>query len=321
MRWEKIGQIFTFGDSPFAAEFVSHAQSPQAVVFPEFVRVYFSTRKRSANGKFVSHVRFVDFDRSLRRVLRHADREVVALGAPGTFNEHGIFPFSPVPVGDKIYGYTTGWTRRKSVDVDSGIGLAISDDGGERYRKIGDGPVLTASLHEPFLVGDGFVRIFAGTFHMYYIYGTEWRSPQEAAGGAPERTYVIGHAQSADGIHWKKEGRPIVASAYPGECQALPTVLRIGSRMHMYFCCRNSVDFRTNPKNAYRLGYAYSEDGVQWVRDDAAAGIGLSETGWDSEMMCYPHLFQCGEAVYLLYNGNQFGRDGFGAAVLQQGDQ
>ncbi len=314
LRWHKIGQILAFRDSPLASQFVSHAQSPQAVVYSDYVRVYISTRKQSANGKYVSHVRFVDMDLSLKRVLRYAEDEVIPLGARGTFNEHGIFPFSPLRVGTQIYGYTTGWTRRKSVDVDSGIGLAISDDGGATFQKIGDGPVLTASLHEPYLVGDGFVRIFNNAFHMFYIYGTNWSSPTTAA--APERTYVIGHAISADGINWKKDGRQIIPSLYYGECQALPTVLQIGARYHMYFCSRNFMDFRTNPKNSYRLGYAYSDDLVQWVRNDAAVGIDLSEAGWDSEMMCYPHIFRCGDATYLLYNGNQFGRDGFGAAIL-----
>ncbi len=318
LRWHKLGQILNFKASPFASEFVSHAQSPQSVVFSDYVRIYFSTRKQSANGKFVSHVRFVDMDYSLKRVLRYAENEVVALGARGTYNEHGIFPFSPVPVGTQIYGYTTGWTRRKSVDVDSGIGLAISSDDGLSFQKIGDGPVLTASLNEPFLVCDGFVRQLEGVFHMYYIYGTEWQAPSE--GCVPERMYVIGHALSSDGIRWEKEGRQIIPSLYYGECQALPAVIRIGARYHMYFCSRNFKDFRTNPKNSYRLGYAYSDDLSQWVRDDAAAGIELSEAGWDSEMMCYPHLSQCGDAVYLLYNGNQFGRDGFGAAILQKGD-
>jgi sucrose-6-phosphate hydrolase SacC (GH32 family) len=314
MLWTKRGQIFEFESSPFAAEFTSHAQSPQAVVFSNSVRIYFSTRKRSPNGKFVSHVRFVDFDKSLKHQLRYSDREVVALGAPGTFDEHGIFPFSPVQVGDKIFGYTTGWTRRKSVDVDAGIGLAISEDGGWTFQKIGDGPVLTSSLHEPFLVGDGFVRMYEKMFHMYYIYGTEWQ--QQATGAMPERTYVIGHAWSKDGIQWEKEGHQIIPSAYKGECQALPTVLLIGKRYHMFFCCRRSVDFRTNPKNGYRLGYAYSDDLAHWVRDDEAAGLSLSSEGWDSEMICYPHVFQCNETIYLLYNGNEFGRNGFGLAQL-----
>jgi hypothetical protein len=317
LRWKKLGRIFDFAASPVADDHVSHAQSPQAVVFPEFVRIYFSTRTLSPNGKPVSHVRFVDFDRSLRSALRHGPGDVVALGAPGTFDEHGIFPFSPVLVGERIFGYTTGWTRRQSVDADSGIGLAISDDGGELFNKIGAGPVLSSSLHEPFLVCDGFVRVVDGVFHMFYVYGTAWRR----YGGSPraERTYVIGHAVSGDGIAWEKDGRQIIPSAFEGECQALPTVLRIGARHHMYFCHRSSVGFRDDPEHAYRLGYAYSDDLVTWARNDDAAGIGLSETGWDSEMMCYPHLFRCGDAVHLLYNGNGFGRGGFGAATLIDG--
>ena len=40
------------------------------------------------------------------------------------------------------------------------------------------------------------------------------------------------------------------------------------------------------------------------------------KTGGISEMQCYPHLFECDQKIYLLYNGNEFGRHGFGLAVL-----
>ena len=36
---------------------------------------------------------------------------------------------------------------------------------------------------------------------------------------------------------------------------------------------------------------------------------------WDSEMMCYPHIFTANEKVFLLYNGNEFGKFGFGVDV------
>jgi hypothetical protein len=39
---------------------------------------------------------------------------------------------------------------------------------------------------------------------------------------------------------------------------------------------------------------------------------------WDSDMLCYPNAFACDGRVYLLYNGNAFGRHGFGAAILEQ---
>jgi hypothetical protein len=34
-------------------------------------------------------------------------------------------------------------------------------------------------------------------------------------------------------------------------------------------------------------------------------------------MQCYPHVFQLDGAVYMLYNGNEFGRAGFGMAILE----
>ncbi|MEZ4852011.1 MAG: hypothetical protein R3B93_26090, partial [Bacteroidia bacterium] len=79
---------------------------------------------------------------------------------------------------------------------------------------------------------------------------------------------------------------------------------------------REATDFRTNPARGYRLGYAWSEDLKNWYREDDKAGIALSSEGWDSEMMCYPHIFEVDGKAYLLYNGNKFGRFGFGLAEL-----
>jgi hypothetical protein len=201
--------------------------------------------------------------------------------------------------------------------VETGIGLVESRDDGATFERVGNGPVVSASLHEPCLVGDGFVRVHEGVFHMWYIFGTGWRHYVPDA--PPDRTYKIGHAISTDGIHWgKEEARRIVADRLgPDESQALPTVLRIGERWHMVFCYRESFDFRSNPDRGYRLGLAWSDDLSHWVRDDAALGLDVSAEGWDSEMMCYPHLFECDGRTCLLYNGNAFGRDGFGLAILE----
>ncbi len=315
MKWRKLGQIFDFDKSGFNSDYVGFAQAPQALVFQDYVRIYFSTRQRTVNGKFVSIVQYVDMDKGFERILNYSAHTVVPLGKLGTFDEHGIFPFSIFRHADQVWGYSNGWSRRKSVSVDTGIGLAISGDHGRTFQKFGDGPVLTASLHEPYLVCDPFVRMFNGAFHMWYIYGTGWKVFQE--GHEPDRTYVIAHATSTDGVNWAKEGRPIITQKHADECQALPTVIQIGSRYHMMFCHRHSFNFRTNPANGYRIGYAYSDDLVDWTRDDAHCGIEVTPGGWDSDMMCYPHLFTCDTKIYLLYNGNEFGRRGFGLAVLE----
>lgn len=317
MKWRKVGKIFDPSEHGLPPGCVGFAQSPQALVFSDFVRIYFSTRAVDpANGKYLSHVAFVDMSRNLRDVLRVSDHTVIPLGGLGAFDEHGIFPMHVLRHEGAIYGYTCGWSRRVSVSVDTGIGLAISRDDGLTFERVGAGPVLSASLHEPCLVGDGFVKVIDGVFHMWYIFGTGWK--RYAAGAAPDRTYKIGHATSLNGIDWEKEeARQIVPDRLgPDESQALPTVIEIDGRYHLFFCYRESFDFRTNAGRGYRIGHAWSDDLSTWTRDDASPLLEGTTGDWDGEMQCYPHAFECEGHVYLLYNGNQFGRDGFGLAEL-----
>jgi hypothetical protein len=317
MKWTKLGKIFDPAEHELADNCSDFAQGPQALPTSDGVRVFFSTRERDSVGKFLSHVSYVDFDRTFSTVLRVADHTVLPLGALGTFDEHGIFPIHLFENGEELWGYTTGWSRRVSVSVDTAIGLAISRDGGETFVKVGNGPVMSASLHEPFLIADPFVLNVGSEFHMWYIFGTQWQ-PAASTIDQPERVYKIGHAVSGDGVSWNREGREVIADKlHRDECQALPSVLDLDGRYHMVFCYRDVAGFRTNPDSAYRLGYAYSDDLVEWIRDDESLGLDVSPGEWDGDMMCYPHLFAHDGRVWILYNGNHFGRDGFGIAVLE----
>ena len=315
MRWRKLGPLFDPRAYRLPDGCTEFAQSPQALVCDGFVRIYFSTRSVD-NGKFRSRVSYVDMTETLDRVLGVANHEVIELGNLGAFDEHGIFPFSPLWHNGVVLGYTCGWSRRVAVSVETAIGLAISQDGGRRFERVGQGPVLAASLREPCLVGDAFVQVINGRFHMWYIFGTGWRRYQ--SGGVAERIYKIAHAESDDGVAWEKsDGRQIVADRLgPDECQALPTVVRVGNRYHMFFCYRQAYDFRTNAARGYRIGHAWSDDLVSWTRDDERPAIEVGRSGWDSEMMCYPNAFVSRGQVYLLYNGNAFGRFGFGRRCL-----
>jgi ribosomal protein S18 acetylase RimI-like enzyme len=316
MKWEKIGKIFDPSEHPLGEGFVGFAQSPQALVFDGFVRIYFSSRKKDPqNDKFLSHIAFVDMDKTLRSVLGVSKHPVIPLGGLGCFDEHGIFPMNVLRHGKNIYGYTCGWNRKVSVSVDTAIGFAESHDQGLTFQKNGDGPILASSLHEPFLVGDPFVSVYDHLFHMWYIYGTEWK--RRAQQENPERIYKIAHATSLDGINWHREGRQIISDNFPEESQALPTVIAFNGTYHMFFCYRQSFDFRENRNRAYRIGYAYSFDLLHWTRDDAEGGIEGTERSWDADMLCYPHVFRCDDKICLLYNGNEFGRHGFGLAELQ----
>lgn len=316
MNWRKRGLLFEPQRHRLPNGCTSFAQSPQALVCAEFIRIYFSTRTRDAAGQYVSHVAYVDVDKGLRSVLRVGADTVIPLGDLGCFDEHGIFPMNVVRVGDAIHAFTCGWSRRVSVPVDTAIGRAVSHDGGRTFARLGPGPVMAATPKEPFLTGDPFVIVRDATWHMWYIYGTAWKQSDGEPG--PARVYKIAYARSEDGLDWHRDGVAVIPDAIgPEECQALPTVFERDHAWHMYFCYRYPTDFRANPRRAYRLGYARSTDGVTWQRDDREGGIDVSAAGWDSEMLCYPHVFQSEGQTFMLYNGNAFGRDGFGVAVLE----
>ena len=317
-QWEDHGKIFDPTEYEFAGRKGLFAQSPQALVFNDFIRIYFSTRSVDPkNGKYVSHVSYVDMDKSLREVIATNREAVIPQGELGCFDEHGIFPFNVVRHKQKVFAFTTGWNRRVSVSVDTAIGLAISDDDGKTFRRHGMGPVMAASLHEPCLVADAFVTVIGDIFHMWYIFGTGWK--QYESGAAPDRTYKIGFARSEDGINWQREeARQIIPDVLGAdESQALPSVIYTHGRYHMFFCYRESWNFRQAAGRGYRLGYAWSEDGLAWTRDDSQVPDVGNAGEWNSDMQCYPHIFEYDGRICLLYNGNEFGRTGFGLAELK----
>jgi predicted GH43/DUF377 family glycosyl hydrolase len=316
MRWEKLGRIFNPNDYEVNGMQLEFAQSPQVLAFENFIRIYFSTRIKDNSGKYLSKIAYVDFTSDFSKVLKVSQHEIITLGKLGCYDEHGIFPLNIVKNNQKIIGFIGGWTRRISVMIDGAIGIAESIDLGETFQRIGDGPIMGPNLQEPFLIADPFVNRFNDDYHMWYIFGDKWVFCKKL--NQPERIYKIGHATSKNMLDWNREGQFIIPEVFKDEeCQALPTVVQINDTYHMYFCFRYATDFR-NKERGYRLGHAYSHNLKDWTRDDESCNLNKSKKpeDWDSEMICYPHAFLHLGKTYLLYNGNEFGKFGFGLAEL-----
>ena len=145
-QWHKIGRIFNPDDWYLGEEIIGFAQGPQALVFNEFVRIYFSSRKISNNGKFISVIRYIEIDRTFKKILKVSSGQVISDGTLGAYDEHGIFPLNIARVKNKIYGYICGWSRRQTVSIDMAIGLSESLDNGKTFLRKGIGPILTASM-------------------------------------------------------------------------------------------------------------------------------------------------------------------------------
>jgi hypothetical protein len=312
--WRKLGKVFTPQEvtrRPWMAEF---AQAPATLVFDDFVRVYFSCRPApDERGQYVSYAAYVDLDRAdLSRVVAVADRPILELGRLGAFDEFGTYPVSVARDGPDVIAYYGGWTRCESVPFDVAIGCARSVDGGRTFTRLGDGPVLGPALDEPFVISGPKIRRFGDTWYLFYIAGRKWK----IVAGRPEPVYRIRMATSRNGVDWSRRNVDLIETRLEGdEAQASPDVTFVGGRYHMFFCYRRSEDYRGRA-NGYRIGYASSPDLTTWTRDDGQAGIDVSDHGWDSEMISYPHVFDLDGRTYLAYLGNQVGRGGFGLAVL-----
>lgn len=313
-QWKKLGKVFTPQDvtgRPWLKEF---AQAPATLLFDDHVRVYFSCRPPAdAIGQYVSYSAWVDLDRNdLRRVLRVSGQPILALGGLGEFDEFGTYPVSVIADGDQLRAYYAGWTRCESVPFNVAIGMATSSDGGATFTKAGSGPVLSYTPDEPFVLSGPKIRRFNGTWYLWYIAGRKWKMVD----GRAEPVYKIRMASSADGINWQRQNRDLIDSRVEeDEAQASPDVFYANGKYHMFFCYRYSGGYR-GKEFGYRIGYAASVDLLHWVRDDSKAGITVSDSGWDDEMISYPHVFEVDGTIYMAYLGNQVGRHGFGLAVL-----
>ena len=201
----------------------------------------------------------------------------------------------------------------RSVPFNTSIGMAVSNDGGTSFERMGDGPILGPSLSEPFVISGPKIRKFEGKYFLFYLAGTEWVMHN----GSPEIIYKNKMAISEDGVNWTRMNRNIIEDKIDHlECQAGPDVFFYKEKYHMYFVYRHGVDFRSAPGRGYKIGYAHSDDLINWTRDDENSGIEYSEEGWDSTMHHYPHVFELDGFHYMVYNGNEFGKYGFGLAIL-----
>jgi len=302
MRWEKLGRVFDpacLGDRGLTAALTPVAQVLDASA--GLVRVFYSPRDRGNR----SQVRSFEFNVSDPGSIRQATTSALLThGKTGAFDDAGVTLGSLVFANDRHYLFYTGWNLTVSVPFNNSIGIAEYRDGA--FFRPGDGPVMTRTLHEPYSCASPFVIHENGRFRMWYASMDRW---QEDPAGGFKHYYNIKYCESVDGTNWSRKGAVAIDYQNPGEYAfGRPFVLSEEGVYKMWYSVRG---------DAYRIGYAVSTDGFRWERQDERAGIDVSDSGWDSEMIEYPWVFDAAGRRYMLYNGNGFGRTGIGLAVCE----
>ena len=306
MKWEKKGLVFYTGITS------SYASLPTVLKIRENVfRVFYADR----DGESRSCVRYFDMvvEGEECKVVEESPRPVLLPGRVATFDEHGVTPSMAMCIEGKVYLYYTGWQRLNSVPFNFAIGLAVSEDG-FTFRRYSEVPIIDRNEYSPFLIASPFVIYEDGKFRMWYVGGVKWEVIEDGADRKFKHYYNIRYAESEDGIKWVLYPTLCIDFRYENEYAiARPVVLKEKGIYRMWF------SYREGPRgSSYRIGYAESGDGIRWIRKDELVGIDASETGWDSEMICYGYVFEHEGRKFMLYNGNGYGRTGIGYAILRE---
>jgi hypothetical protein len=307
MAWLKKGQIFKpNGGLPWSK---THAQIPLPMKLnEERLRIYFSTRDR----KGCSQLTFIEVDiNNPKKILYINEYPLLPLGRKGAFDDSGIMPSSWIRVGNEIYMYYVGWNPQVTNSYHLAAGLAISHDQGLSFKKYSEGPIFERDPIDPIWCTIPCVINEAGRYRAWYISCTDWKE----VAGKSEPVYLVKHAESKDAIHWKKSGDICINYCYDGEAIGRPWVVKESGFYRMWYSTRGSQNYRYKGGQTYQLGYAESHNGINWTRRDHKTGMPNSLTGWDAQMNCYAAVYKHRNKTFILYNGNGFGREGFGYAV------
>lgn len=302
-EWKKAGLVF----EPSIPGF-THGSHPCAIHFKDDIFVVTFTC-RDANRR--SHV-FLSY-------ASVADGKMALIGEPklglspgpaGYFDCDGVISVCLITHLGRTHLYYVGWQNLPEGLWICDTGRATLDPEALTLAKDFPGPVLGRDKANPLFAAATAFHVDGDVWHTWYNSGVKWERRENGW----HHHYGIHHAQSHDGINWVCDPGMCIPFADEYEYAfGRPSVFYSEGLYAMWFAHR-----ATKKIDTYRIGFASSADGLKWERNDSMSGIDVSRSGWDSQMICYPYVFEHRDHMYMLYNGNNYGATGFGLAVMEQ---
>lgn len=301
-HWEKLGLLYCPSITGRHPKLLTHVANPLPILlYDDVYRIFYSGR--DVNNR--SSVGAVDIDIITRRVVYEHHGPMFENGDDGSFFADGVSIGNCYEADGVRYMLFMGWQNPASGHWRGDIGRLIVH------------PDLTLSLdsNKPFMGADAtdpislsypwVMRRENGKYDMWYGSTKSWNA------GNGEMLHTLNYASSSDGHHFVREGLAVPYIIGSAQAFSRPTVIgSINSGFEMWF------SYRSGAGESYRIGYSRSDDGITWELALNDCGIDVSDDGWDSEMIEYPYVFVHKEQRYMLYNGNGYGKSGFGLATM-----
>ncbi len=297
MRWKKLGKIFEL--QAIDENILTHVANPVAkYLHDDIFRVYFSARDREDR----SSLSYVDIDIFTKEISQLPTGTTFKYGDLNNFYSHGVSIGNIYKIQNREFMGFMGWQIQKNTHWRGDIGrVKIEDDEISLTPKepfISCDKEDKVSLSYPWIMRDNNI------YKMWYGSTISWTSSNS------EMIHVIKYATSKDGENWQKHGLAIPYKIGVAQAFSRPSIIKNEKGYHMWY------SYRSGDGSKYKIGYSHSSDALKWTYTEEST-LQKSQKGWDSEMVCYPFVFIHKKSTYMLYNGNEHGKSGFGLAILE----
>lgn len=305
-RWRKLGLLYTLPEQGLHSKLHSHVANPLPLWMDDDVyRVYFSSRDQQNR----SSVGAVDIDLVQRKVIEEYAKPFFIHGSEDSFYADGVSIGNVYEADGQRYMLFMGWRNPPNEHWRGEIGrLIVNPDFSLELES--NTPLMSIDNSDPISLSYPWVlRMDSNQYRMWYGSTIEWDA------GNGEMLHVINCATSADGHTWKRQGLAVPYQKNLAQAFSRPTVVKSSSgEYQMWFSYRSGLG------EPYRIGYAQSSNALEWKLMLDKTGIEISSADWDSTMIEYPYVFDHNHQRYMLYNGNDYGKTGFGLAILEPDD-
>ena len=305
--WRKEGLIIK--PSNISSWWKTHAMAPTPILLNDStIRVFVGGLDKNN----ISRIGYIDVDADYPKTVKDISKNhLVDVGDDGCFDDNGVFPGHAYKFSEKkVFLYYTGFQILDKIPFSNFSGLAISDDGGNTFRKFSKAPILDRA-DEGLYTRAGLSMIHHNNkFKCCYSTGSSWQKIADKK----RPVYEVRYIESKDGIYFKKNGDLIVPVNLENEHGlGRPQIIKLFDDLFVFYTIR-TLDFK------YFIGCAIYDGNLnKWVRiDHWLKTINHGQKGdFDHNMVYFPSVINTGRKIFMFYCGNSFGKDGLGFAQLK----
>lgn len=305
--WVKHGFFFKAQD--IAPWWHSTAMAPTPILFDDdTIRIYVGARDQDG----ISRITYIDVDINNPNIVKKVPNHyLLDIGKDGCFDDNGVFPGHAYRLDhSRVFLYYTGFQKLDKIAFSNFSGLAISDDGGNTFRRVSQAPVMDRA-DEGLYTRAGLSTIFEnGLFKCCYSVGSGWFH----IAGKLRPIYDVNYIESIDGIHFGNTGtKAIPVDMTKEHGLGRPQIVKLYDTTFCFYT-RRTLDFQ------YSMGVAVLNKDERWIRiDDWLSTIHHGGKGeFDEQMVYFPSVIDTGSHIFLFYTGNGYGKDGLGYAELKK---